>query len=227
MKEKKNALLILAIVAFSALFMSFVDGFLHPPYFYKSLIKLGMFFLPPLIYFCAFPQERRQFRAMLCPAKGQLLRAAALGLVLYGVILGGFFLVKNRIDLSAIRDSLVSGMGVTAENFLWVSLYISFVNSLLEEFFFRGFGFLTLKNHVGRRFACGFSALFFALYHVGMTGGWFSPGLYALSIAGLFVGGCIFNVLDEKQGNIYFSWLVHMWANFAINTVGFMAFGII
>ena len=32
-------------------------------------------------------------------------------------------------------------MGVNAGNFVFVALYISIVNSLLEEFFFRGFAF--------------------------------------------------------------------------------------
>ena len=42
-----------------------------------------------------------------------------------------------------------------------------------------------------------------------------------------FAGGCIFNFLNEKCGNIYPSWLVHLCANLAINTVGFILFGIL
>ena len=33
--------------------------------------------------------------------------------------------------------------------------------------------------------------------------------------------------LNERCENIYMSWLVHMFANFAINTVGCILFGII
>lgn len=42
----------------------------------------------------------------------------------------------------------------------------------------------------------------------------------------LFLGGLIFNYLNEKCKNIYPSWLVHMCANFATNTIGFILFGI-
>ena len=35
------------------------------------------------------------------------------------------------------------------------------------------------------------------------------------------------DIQDEKYNNIYSSWLVHMCANFAINTVGFILFGIL
>ena len=95
------------------------------------------------------------------------------------------------------------------------------MNSLLEELFFRGFLFLNLK-HRSRRFAYVFSAGAFAAYHVAMMIGWFSPVLWLLVMAGLFVGGLIFNWLNEKQESIYPSWLVHMFANFAINTIGFI-----
>jgi hypothetical protein len=44
---------------------------------------------------------------------------------------------------------------------------------------------------------------------------------------GLFVGGLIFDKLNEKNGNILSSWLVHMMANLAINTIGLMMFGIL
>ena len=33
--------------------------------------------------------------------------------------------------------------------------------------------------------------------------------------------------LNELNNNIYSSWFVHMFANFAINTVGFILFGVI
>lgn len=38
----------------------------------------------------------------------------------------------------------------------------------------------------------------------------------------LAIGGMIFNWLNEKLDTIYCSWLTHMFANFAINTIGFM-----
>lgn len=57
-----------------------------------------------------------------------------------------------------------------------------------------------------------------------MMKGWFSIYLYIITLIGLFIGGLIFNYLNEKNENIYSSWLVHMFANFAINTIGFILF---
>ena len=125
-------------------------------------------------------------------------------------------------DFSQIAGALTNNAGVTKENFLYVSLYISFANSFLEEFFFRGFVFTNLKQHSGRKLAYIFSAAAFSLYHVAMMIGWFSPVLFLLVMVGLVVGGMIFNWLNEKLDTIYCSWLPHMFANFAINTIGFM-----
>ena len=86
---------------------------------------------------------------------------------------------------------------------------------------------MTLKKSVSRKAAYLFSSVIFALYHVGMLVDMFQFGVLLLLLAGLIVGGCIFNYLNEKNRNIYPSWFVHMFANFAINTVGFILFGIL
>ena len=63
--------------------------------------------------------------------------------------------------------------------------------------------------------------------HIAIMTGWFSAWVFVITVAGLFVGGLIFNRLNAESDNIYTSWLVHMFANFGINTIGFMLFGII
>ena len=166
-------------------------------------------------------------KKLFIPKKKDFLLALLLGFGVFVVVLSAYFLLGNYIDLNGIKESLTTGIGVTADNFVYVAIYISFVNSLLEEFFFRGYAFLILKEERGRKFAYIFSSAMFALYHVGMTSGWFNILIYILSMLGLFVGGCIFNYLNEKCENIYPSWLVHMCANFGINTIGFILFGII
>ena len=225
--KNPSGLYVIGSVVFSTLVMCLIDGVWSPPYIYKSLIKIVLFLLIPFAYFFCFRNKASQLKSLFRPRKRNLILAAALGLGVFAVIMSAYFLLGDYIDLSGIRDSLTSGAGVTAENFVYVALYISFVNSLLEEFFFRGYAFLVLKQEYGRAFAYVFSSLAFAIYHVGMTSGWFNIFIYLLSMLGLAAGGCIFNYLNEKCENIYPSWLVHMCANFAINTIGFILFGII
>lgn len=225
MTEKKKAVMIVCVVILFCAVMAVVDGVIQANYFVKSAIKLVLFLAVPAT--CTMFDKNLNFKALFVPEKHGLALALGLGAAVYVVILGGYLLLKDVFDFSSITRSLTGNIGVNSENFVFVSLYISFVNSLLEEFFFRGFAFLTLERVTSVRFAYLFSAAIFALYHVAMMIGWFSFGVFAIVLAGLFAGGLIFNFLNAKSGTVYPSWLVHMFANFAINTIGFMLFGII
>jgi len=225
--KNKNALFIIASAAACALLMCLADGVFKLPYALKSCVKICLFLVVPMCYLFFNKKGRDSVRSLFVPSKRSVLLALALGVGVFSVILGAYFLLSSVIDFSAITESLTSGAGVGKDNFVYVALYISFVNSLLEEFFFRGYSFLLLKKETSRSFAYIFSSACFALYHAGMTSGWFNAGIYLLSVVGLFAGGCIFNYLNEKSECIYPSYLTHMFANFAINFIGFIMFGII
>ncbi len=225
MKDKKRTLIIAATVVLLCTIMAFVDGVMQANYFAKSAVKLALFLGFPVLYSAL--DSSLQIKPLFVPDGQGIKLALVLCIGVYAVILGGYLLLKNVFDFSAITGALTANIGVNKDNFVLVSLYISFINSLLEEFFFRGFAFLTLSKVASARFAYIFSAAAFALYHVAMMIGWFSVGVFAIVLAGLFAGGLIFNWLNAKSGTLYPSWFVHMFANFAINTVGFMLFGII
>ena len=218
--KKTHLLRILATAVLCCGAMALVDGVLRPGYAVKSAIKIVLFLGAPLLLSLCF-REVSCLSLLRFPQKG-FLTALGLGAAVYGIILGGYFLIRPFFDFSSIAHKLTQNAGVTKENFLYVSLYISFINSLLEEFFFRGFLFTNLARFSTRSFAYGVSAVAFAAYHVAMMLGWFSPALFLLVMAGLTAGGLIFNYLNEKMGTVYISWLVHMCANFAINTIGFI-----
>ncbi len=218
--KKKMLGCILAVTAVCIGIMLVVDGLWQPGYLIKSIIKASLFLALPLASARFLPEW--DVKALFRPKKEGLVQALGLGVLVYGVIVGGYFLLRSFIDFSGIAGNLAASTGVTRENFLLVSLYISFANSLLEEFFFRGFCFWGLKKCSSSAFAYGFSAVAFSLYHTAMMAGWFDWWIFALALAGLVVGGLLFNWLNARQENIYTSWLVHMFANFAINTVGFI-----
>ncbi len=224
--NKKNIHIILTVFIFSLL-VSFIDAFVKPDYFVKIPIKILFFLVLPMIFFVIHKSDFKNFKSLFVFKKGGFLKALLLGLGIYTVIFGGYCLTKNIIDFSNVTSSLTDGMGITAGNFIYVALYISVMNSFLEEFFFRGFGFITLKKYTSRKFAYIFSPVMFAVYHAGMMWEMFSFPVLMLLFAGLFIGGCIFNYLNETNDNIYPSWFVHMFANFAINTVGFILFGVL
>ncbi len=226
MKNIKSIYIMASIIVFSLL-VTGVDALLHPNYFVKIPIKIIFFLALPMLFFVKNKGDFNEFKKLFIFKKGGMLKSFLLGLGVYTVIVGGYLLTKNIIDFSNVTSSLTDGMGITADNFIYVSLYISLMNSFLEEFFFRGYGFITLKKYTSRKTAYIFSSALFAIYHIGMLIGMFNIGALALLLFGLIVGGCIFNYLNELNDNIYSSWFVHMFANFAINTVGFILFGVL
>ncbi len=222
----KKLYILLSVLIFSFA-VTFIDAFVQPPYFSKIPIKIVFFLVLPLFFFVINRDEWDEFRSLFSFKRRGLLVSLLLGVAVFSVILGGYFITRGFVDYSGVTSNLTSEMGIDADNFIYVAIYISIMNSFLEEFFFRGFGFITLKKFVNARFAYIFSPVLFAVYHVGMMLGMFHIGVLLMLMAGLICGGLIFNALNDKLGNIYPSWFVHMAANFAINTVGFILFGII
>lgn len=221
--HKKAVYIAASVLAFS-IFVDLIDAVIQPNYFVKIPIKLVFFLALPLVFFLVNKAELGEFKKLFVFRKQGLVKSLLLGAAVYAVILAAYFLLRGVIDFSRVTSSLTEGMGITADNFIYVSLYISLMNSFLEEFFFRGYGFITLKKYTSRKLAYIFSSGVFAVYHIGMLIGMFGFGALALLMFGLIAGGCIFNYLNEKNENIYSSWFVHMFANFAINTVGMILF---
>ncbi len=221
---KKDKLWICLSVLLCCLVMALTDGVWKPPYAVKSAVKVLLFLCIPL----AFSAVRGLSPAALFrPEKKAVLIGLTLGTAAFAVILLGYFLLQSHMDFSFIPGSLMENGGISADNFLYISLYIAFCNSLLEEFFFRGFAYLTLKKVTSPLFATMFSAAAFAFYHGGMLDGWFSPLLYAGTLVALFACGLFFNYLNSRSRRIWVSWLTHMGANLAINTVGMILLGMI
>lgn len=204
---------IFAIIA--CLLMAVTDAYIQPPYAVKSAIKVVLFLVFPLIF-----AKKLNLLSLFSFDKKAIKISLLLGFSLLVFILGAYFLIGSLFDLSAITSVLGETMGVNAGNFGFVAIYIALINSLLEEFFFRGFCFLKISS----RYSGVISALLFSLYHVAMMIGWFDIFLFLLIILALFIAGIIFNAIDKKFNSIYPSYFIHMFANIAINTIGFILF---
>lgn len=227
MKEKQTFLHIFFIIVFSSLLMSFIDGYYNPPYIIKTGLKLVLFLLIPLIYLAYRKPEAIRLKQLFSLRFKYLKEALILALSVFLIIIIAYFIASPLINLNQIKDNLINNLNVNKDNFIFVALYISLVNSFIEEFFFRAFAFMILKDHSTKFIANIISSLMFALYHIGMTITWFNPLIFTLALASLFIAGLIFNYLNLRSDSIYPSWLVHMFANFAINTIGLILFGII
>lgn len=218
---KKHQKIMLTIVI-GCIVMAVTDGLWQPGYAIKSGVKILFFLAMPILFL------RNELSTKLFGFRKQMLpKLIILGLGIFGFILTAYFVLGPFFDFSSVVGGLEDQLGVNAGNFIFVAIYISFANSLLEEYFFRGIAFIELKQVTSRPFAYRFSAWAFALYHVAMLIGLFDWYLIVLLLIALVIGGYIFNYINEKESSVLASWTVHLFANLAINTVGLILFGIL
>lgn len=209
---------IIGLIAVCCITMALVETVIEPAYTVKSSVKIVVFSLLPILVMRRL--NVKVFERSLAPDRRKLARLLLLGGLIYGIIMAAFALTRGIFDYSALVASLSSDQKVSG--FIGVALYISFCNSFLEEFLFRQIAFIKLSAHASRAFAYTFSSIMFALYHVAMIGAAFPLPLLILAVIGLAAGGCIFNYADEKSGDFYSSWIIHMFADFAIMTIWYI-----
>ena len=215
----KNKLFIMLYVVLSCIFMAFIELIIEPNYLIKSIIKIIMFFgIPFIITRLLKINILNNFKIN----KKEIIKLFKMGIVIYLVGFILYLILKNVFDFSEIVHSLMVDQQVTKKQLIFVAIYLSFGNSLLEEFMFRLIGFIKLKEYCSRNFAYIFSSIMFSLYHIAMISIGFPLPLTFLSLIGLFILGILFNWLDEKDNNIYNSWFVHMFCDFLIMTIGFI-----
>ncbi len=222
-KLKRRVALLLFIML--PVLMAPVDLFLAPNYWVKSIVKILLFILVPLSFNRYFKWVK--VKDLFWLHRKQVKWVVILALCTYGLIVGAYLLLQDVFDFSMVTSQLESSMAINKNNFLLVFFYIPLVNAMIEEGFFRGFGFLALNNYWPRWMSYTLSAAVFSLYHVAIMAQWFSPVLFVLLIVSLVIAGLFFNYINEKTGSLLTSYVIHAGANLAINTIGLSLFGMI
>lgn len=219
-KRRKNSAGLIIAVIICCVVMAIIETVIEPTYFVKSALKVLFFLIVPIAFMKL--KKEKVFTDSFSLNKKSIFKLLVLGAAVYLVIMAAFYLTKGVFDYSALVQSLSKDQNVSQSSFIPVALYISFGNSLLEEFLFRFVAFTKLSEYTTKKAAYIFSSCAFALYHVAMIGASFPLPLLLLAVVGLAIGGGIFNYVDDKGGNIYNSWIIHMFADFAIMTIWYI-----
>lgn len=223
-KRFVSGIIALALISTVALFI--IEQVFQASYLVKTLAKMGFFLFLPLLYIkYIIKQPILQFLNLKSFDLKNLRLGFLLGLLSMGIVIGTFVVLQAFIDTGAIVNDLETRMKVTPEIFIYIAIYITFGNSLLEEFYFRGFIFLNLYKTKYKALAYLFSSLLFAFYHVAIFATWFNIWLILLALFGLFIVGLVFNWLNTKSENFLNSWILHILADVGVMLIGFYLFG--
>lgn len=215
--------LIIVVSLISCFFLYYIEQILEVSYVIKTSAKWIVFILIPILLdrFIDKKQVQKQFN------KKGMVFGLLFGISSFIVIMAAYVFLKQFIDFQAIVQEMQTKSKITAENFIFIAIYITLGNSLIEEFFFRGFIFLNLKHLGSEKLAYLFSASLFAIYHIAIFQTWFTVPLTLLALFGLFTIAIIFNWLNTKTNTFINSWIVHILADLAIILIGFRLFGLL
>lgn len=223
---KKAYIIVVSLIACIILYL--FEQVLTVNYITKTIAKLILFIGIPYIYLKLVKKSSVKDGLNLRRFETSTLKLGLiLGAVSFAVIIGVYFVLRGYIDFSGIVQELQFKSKVTPSNFIFVGLYITFGNSFLEEFFFRGFIFLNLFNQGSKKLAYIYSSVLFSVYHIAIFKTWFNPLLIGLTLFGLISIGIIFDWLDNKTESFINSWIVHALADSAVIIIGMKMFNII
>lgn len=197
----------------SILLLLWIEQSVGVSYGIKTVAKVLLFLAIPLMLFRATKFPFLRFRKT---DRKSIRLAFILGVSIMALIVCAFLLLQQSIDIASLREDLLQS-GITPAVFPFIAFYILIGNSVIEEFFFRGL----LPNLFGQskiRFIL--PPFFFAVYHIAIFLPWFTLPILLLAVGGLWAGGLIFQLANEKCRTILPSWIIHMFADLGILLIG-------
>jgi membrane protease YdiL (CAAX protease family) len=226
LSQRKLILLYVAVPAAACFILFALEQILLVDYVTKTIAKLILFLSIPLAAMYVFkmykPLDTLKTQSYIFIK--QLLPGACIGLVVIGSVAAAYMLVRSRIDTVSIMTEMNEKSGITRQTYLYTGLYITFINSFLEEWFFRGFLFSGLYQRGLKHLAYIWSALLFSIYHLAIFNTWFTPPVMGLALLGLMAAGLFLNYMVRRTGTLLGSWLIHLSANIAIIGIGYTWF---
>lgn len=180
-----------------------------------SLYKVFLL-VPPLIY-CRM-KGIGIYRDILKLQNWRRCLPAALGLGALAVVIfwGTYYLLSDLlIDKDKIVGKIDEQFSVTASTIFFLAPITILLNSLLEEFFYRGFAFglLVRKN---RWLGYLLPATAFTVQHLLFMKHWVDPLPYAIAVVALFVFALVLQKIYETADSIVAPWVIHVFGDIAM-----------
>jgi len=201
----------------------------QPSYILSSVYKIT--FALPIVYWIFFygkswkEKVKENFSAQ--NFRKQWKPAVIWGCLVAAFYIGGYVIGTQVLDLKQVTTSLTQFASITPQNIIMIGIYIIVINSLLEEFFWRGFFFKETAQTVNRPVAYISNGVGFALYHLAFVYAFFPPIFVIIATTGLMVYAAIMCYLFEKYKDLFTLWLIHAIVDTAQIGIALKIFGII
>ena len=217
MTNKKLNLLLFILIILPPAFILLSREFFEASYFTSSIYKL-IFLFPILFRILA---EKKKFKEALTEHfslsafKKNILKAFGIGIAFIAIYLSTFYLFKDHLNLDNTIAQLNEMASINVSNILAIGLYIIVLNSLLEEFFWRGFLFDKLFTTIRPWLAYLITGIAFSFHHMVFYYNWFEPVYLVIITVGLSIYAMLMNLIFAKTKDLFTCWLVHACADIA------------
>lgn len=182
----------------------------------NSPYKLALL-VPPLMYCRAQEVRIRKDILRFSNWRNGLKPALVLGIVALSVFWGTYFALGDRLlDKDAIVTKIRQQFSVTPTTVFLIAPFTIVANSLLEEFFYRGFtfGLLLRRNAL---VAYLLPASVFAFQHVFFFYFWRMGAVpFTIAVVGLFVFALVAQKMYAHADSIVAPWLIHVFGDVAM-----------
>ena len=154
--------------------------------------------------------------------RGPLLAGFGTGLLIFGVVLVGWFgFLQDRLDTTALMDVVEANGLRSPGRYIAMALWMSFGNALAEEFVFRWFVDSRLEGlGVPLVLAVPLSALIFTAHHVLVLAAYFGVLETIIFSLGVFAGGVLWSLMLRRWGSLLPVWISHALVDLVIFLVG-------
>lgn len=125
--------------------------------------------------------------------------------------------------MNKLEDVASIGIG----NLFLIGLYIIVINSLIEEYFWRGFLFEKLSALINPWAVYALTGVGFSLHHIMFYYDWFSVSIFLLVTSGLVAYAMIMNYIFYRFRDLFSCWLIHAFADSAQIFIAFKIFDLI
>ena len=106
-------------------------------------------------------------------------------------------------------------------NIIIIAIFITVINSSVEEYYWRWFAFSKLSKITSSRKAILLSALGFSFHHLIVLITYFGPGYGILFSFGTFMGGAIWAYLYDRYDSILPCIVSHVIVDAAVMIIGY------
>jgi uncharacterized protein len=155
------------------------------------------------------------------PRQGGLGMGLLLGLLMGGFILGAYgVLGREVVDLDHLQLMAERNGLSTPALYLALAVYLTLLNSLLEEFVWRWFVFRRAEELVSGRCAVVLAAFLFTVHHAVALRIQFGWGVTTLASLGVFLSAIVWSACYLRYRSIWPGYLAHILADAAIFLVG-------